>query len=252
MKTLENPAAANISDKRKCGKINFLVIMAISFFTLIGFSNSTKAQGPEINANIDLPSWAPYYENANVVRYYYFPDIECYYDVMNREFIYLEDGQWMFGNSLPPVYAWFDLNNCFIVALNARVFEPWRHFHYYVAHYPRYYYRSYYHDIYMDRSRPLRGFNENERSVVYNRPSETRNNSYNGRNGSRQNGYNTNENRQRNEGRQGYSERRVSPIHPSEPMKYYGKSVGRPVKVQKHMKEARMSGNRHGHQHKGR
>ncbi len=248
MRTLKDSTAANIPDNREWRKRKFPVILAISFLLLIGLSNSTKAQGPEINANIDLPSWAPYYENANMVRYYYFPDIECYYDVRNRDFIYLEDGQWMFGRSLPPVYAWFDLNNCFIVALNARVFEPWRHFHYYVAHYPRFYYRSYYHDIYMDRSRPLRGFNENERSVVYNRPSENRNNSYNGRNGS----YNGNENRSQNEGRQGYSERRVTPTHASEPMKYYGKPVGQPVKVQKNMKEAHVSGNRHGHQSGGR
>lgn len=248
MRTSENSAAAIDTEKRKWGTMNFLYIIAISFFLLTGFASSTQAQGLEINAKIDLPSWAPYYENAGMVRYYYFPDIECYYDVRHREFIYLEDGQWMFGNSLPPVYAWFDLNNCFIVALNSRVFEPWRHFHYYVAHYPRFYYRSYYRDIYMDRSRPLRGFNENERSVVYNRPSENRNNSFNDRNGS----FNGRENRSQNEGRQGYPERRVAPTHPSQPMKYYGKPVGRPVKVQRSMKEAHGAGNNHEHANRER
>jgi len=241
MRTIDS-SAAKILVNPVLGKMNFLFIIAISFFLLVGFGNSTKAQGPEINANIELPPWAPYYENANLVRYYYFPDIECYYDVQNHEFIYPEDGQWMFGQSLPPVYAWFDLTNCFIVALDARVFEPWRHFHYYVAHYPRFYYRSYYRDIYRDHSRPLRGFNENERNVVYNRHSGAENNSYKERNGFN-NGIG---NKQRNEGRNNYPDRRVTPTHSSEPMNYYGKHVGRPVKVEKHMKESHGSGKGHG------
>jgi hypothetical protein len=195
-----------------------------------------------------------------MVRYYYLPDIECYYDVRNREFIYMEDGQWMFGRSLPPVYAWFDLNNCFIVALNSRVLDPWRHFHYYVAHYPRFYYRSVYRDRYMDREHPLRGFNENERNIVFNRRSDMEDRSFRrndnrnenrrgemNRNENRREEMNRNGNRQNTEIQRNAPERRVQATHPAEPMRYYGREVGSPVRVQRNMKrseETKVRGNR--------
>ena len=177
----------------------------------------------------------PYYNNQNLVRYYYLPDI-CYYDVMNREFIYMEDGMDVW--SLPPVYRWFDLDNCFIVALNARVFEPWRHFNYYVAHYPRYYYRTVYRDRYRDRYRPLRGFNENERDVVYNRRSDRENNSFERRNDERREENNRFENREENSVRRNFPERRVESTRSSQPVQYNSKEIGRPVRVQRNMKRA--------------
>lgn len=224
--------------------LGFAIIILL---TLSSWSLKAVAQRVEIQASIELPSWAPYYGNPQLVRYYYLPDIECYYDVRNHEFIYMEDGEWMFGRSLPRIYSWFDLNNCFIVALDARVIEPWRHFHYYVAHYPRYYYRTVYRDIYRDRDRPIRGFNENERNVVYNRRSDRDDHTYNrkidvGREDNdrrelKREVTNRNDNKQTNEVRRDYPERRVEPTHPAEPVKYYGKDVGRPVKVQRNMKK---------------
>ena len=246
MKTFKDQIAED-----NCGMLhlvnkNILGLAALFVIFLTSCTTPTVAQRVEVGINFNLPSWAPYYANASTVRYYYLPDIECYYDVMNREFIYMEDGEWMFGRSLPPIYAWFDLNNCFIVALNARVFEPWRHFHYYVAHYPRFYYRTVYRDIYRDRNRHLRGFNENERNVVFNHRSEMEdysrsrsNNDYRrAENNVRQAENNRIENRQENAVRRDFPERRVEPTHPAEPMKYYGREVGRPVKVQRNMKQA--------------
>lgn len=205
---------------------------------LSGCSAPTVAQRAQVSINFNLPSWAPYYENAHLVRYYYFPDIECYYDVMNREFIYMEDGEWMFGRSLPPIYRWFDLNNCFIVALNARVFEPWRHFNYYVAHYPRYYYRTVYRDRYRDHNHPLRGFNENERNVVFNKRADRDHYTIERRNDERRNGNNRIENREDNNVRRSFPERRVESTRSAQPVNYNGKGVGRPVRVQRNMKKA--------------
>ncbi len=223
-----------------------LAVVAIFIFSLLGLSTPAIAQRAEFQVNINLPSWAPYYEHANLVRYYYLPDIECYYDLRNREFIYMEDGEWMFGRSLPPIYSWFDLASCFVVALDTRVLEPWRHFHYYVAHYPRFYYRTVYKDIYRNNDRHLRGFNENERNVVFNSREEMDNHFAHPRNEARQ---------ERTESRQegnvrvesrtpnkdvkiNFPERRVEATHPAEPVNYYGREVGRPVRVQRNMKKA--------------
>jgi hypothetical protein len=61
-----------------------------------------------ININIgDQPRWrAPGYD---YVEYYYLPDIETYYYVPQRQFIYLSNGRWVFASSLPYRYRNYDL-----------------------------------------------------------------------------------------------------------------------------------------------
>jgi len=84
-------------------------------------------------------------------------------DDFNQEFAYLQDGNWMFAASLPPMYPGFDLYNAYVVVLDAHVFEPWMHHHYYVAHYPR----NYYHSVYnVNDTREVRGFNENAAAEI--------------------------------------------------------------------------------------
>lgn len=220
------------------------------------------AQRTQVSINLELPGWAPYYENHQTVRYYYIPDIECYYDVMNREFVYLDDGVWVFSRLLPPAYAWVNLNDCFVVVLNSRVVQPWRHFHYYVAHYPRYYYRTVYRDRYMDNEHRLRGFNENERNVVYNHRNEMGEHPADRRVESRRREEtrfeNRNENTDRRESRQENSnvrpsqERKTESVRPSEPIKYYGKQVGSPVRVQRNMKKEESNGKEEKSRREGR
>lgn len=256
MKTSTQQTPANFRTRYR-RSIRGLVVLSIAF--LWSCTTPTTAQRVEIGVNIDLPGWAPYYNNANLVRYYYLPDIECYYDLRNREFIYMEDGEWMFGRTLPRAYAWFDLNTCFVVALDARVYQPWRHFHYYVAHYPRFYYRNVYRELYRDHNRPLRGYNENERAVVFNRRIERdddedrrfrwnesrreENNYKRDENRFRREENNRFENRQGDEARQKFPERRVEPTQPAQPMRYYGREIGRPVKVQRNMKQSEIKVN---------
>lgn len=108
------------------------------------------------------PQWAPpYYSGA---RYYYLPDLELYYDLSAREYIFLVDGRWRFSPYIPAMYQNYDLENCFCVVLNVEVYKPWLHHQYYVSHYPRYYYRDYY-----DHSNIayVRAYNENLRRAVY-------------------------------------------------------------------------------------
>ncbi|HET9571325.1 MAG TPA: hypothetical protein VFP20_07970 [Bacteroidales bacterium] len=110
----------------------------------------------------DNPRWAPPYYNG--ARYYYLPDLELYYDLATREYIYLLDGQWYFSPYIPAMYRNYDLDNCFSVVLNVNVYRPWLHHQYYLSHYPRYYYRDYY-----DHSNIpyVRAYNENIRRAIY-------------------------------------------------------------------------------------
>jgi len=130
----------------------FLLLLTIS---LKGFSQ----QPP-----IEVPTWAPAYENPNQVQYYYLPDLEVYYDVWNHEFVYLEDGNWLFSATLPAVYGNYDLYGGHVVILDYRVHQPWMHHELYVSHYPRYYH----HSVYVGgKGEYSTAFDENSRKSYY-------------------------------------------------------------------------------------
>lgn len=149
-------------------KFKTIAIIAVFTFIVSGF---TACMSPYYTSDeqvvYDNPDWAPPYYSG--VRYYYIPDIEVYYDLGERVFIYLDNGYWRYSRMLPGMYAGFNLRDCYSIALNVRVYEPWRHHQYYVSNYPRYYYRDYY-----DRSNIpyVRGYNENTRSAFFWRNNE--------------------------------------------------------------------------------
>lgn len=142
-------------------KLMMVSVILISMFTFAGCSSYNYAT-TEPQVIYENPQWAPDYYAG--VRYYYLPDIEVYYDLTMRDFIYLNNGRWMYSRMLPPMYSYYDLYSGYVILLNTNIYRPWMHHQYYVSHYPRYYYRDYY-----DRSNfaYVRGFNENQRSAIY-------------------------------------------------------------------------------------
>ena len=55
------------------------------------------------------PVWAP---NAPAtVKYYYLPDIETYYDVPAKRYLYLNHGTWVSTATLPTYYRGYNLRN---------------------------------------------------------------------------------------------------------------------------------------------
>jgi hypothetical protein len=192
--------------------ILFRKLFVLAILLAVGFGPTvfTQAQAQQY----PNPEWAPAYYSG--VRYYYMPDIEVYYDLSNRDFVYLENGQWMFSNYLPPAYNGYDLYTGYVISLNFNVFEPWMHHHYYVAHYPRYYY----HNVYKrDEIAGIRGFNENERKPIYWKPEER------GR---------VEESRRHDHDR---DERKPEPTRAPQQPHYYGREIGKPVPVHAQMRE---------------
>ena len=151
-------------------------------------------------ATVTPPDWAPAYDNAPQVQYYYMPDIEVYYDVWRHEFVYLEEGNWLFSATLPSMYSWYDLRRGHVVVLDHRVHRPWMHHELYVSHYPRYYHHVVYRTD--EHGRP-HGYNENSRKAIYDPHPEK-------------------------EMPRTQPERRT-------PVQYQNKYVGQPVNVDKHM-----------------
>ena len=143
--------------------ISTIVLFGLLFSRCTIYDYSTYP----VSESYENPYWAPDYNTGT--RYYYLPDIETYYDLSSREFIYLQNGHWSYSPVLPPYYSDFYLDDCYVVVVSYNTYQPWMHHQYYVSHYPRYYYRDYY-----DRSNIpfVRGYNENSRSAIYWKESE--------------------------------------------------------------------------------
>jgi len=145
----------------KTKQLTVVLTVALFAFTFSSCVVPVETASARVSVRYVNPPWAPPYYAG--VRYYYFPDLELYYDLADGDFVFLSNGRWYFSRELPPFYSEFDLNNAFVISLNVSVFQPWRHHQFYISHYPRYYYRNFYRN---DHQR-MRGFNENERRPIY-------------------------------------------------------------------------------------
>jgi hypothetical protein len=112
-----------------------LLIAAIG----IGFlaAAPVKAQ-VSLSVNIGLqPAWGP--RGYDHVDYYYLPDVDAYYDVPSRNYVYIVGNSWVHRPYLPARYRGYDLYGGRKVVINSR--NPWlRHNTYrtrYVTNYRR-------------------------------------------------------------------------------------------------------------------
>ncbi|HMK04383.1 MAG TPA: hypothetical protein VK489_09335 [Ferruginibacter sp.] len=82
---------------------------ALFVFTALLTGNRTEAQvRVNVNVNIgDQPEWGPV--GYDYAEYYYMPDIETYYYVPRRQFVYMDGGRWIFSSGLPPRYSSYNL-----------------------------------------------------------------------------------------------------------------------------------------------
>lgn len=101
----------------------------VSIFTAITFiaaaSNSYGQVSVGVNVNIGRqPLWGPV--GYDYVEYYYLPDIDAYYYVPRRQFVYLSNGKWLFATALPGRYSGYDLYTGYKVVIN----EPRAYLHY--------------------------------------------------------------------------------------------------------------------------
>lgn len=100
------------------------------------FTAETKAQvSVGLNINIGRPSWGV--PGNYVGDYYYMPEIDTYYDIPHRQFIYLQGSNWVYASSLPYMYRNYDLNRGYKVVINEP--RPYLRGTYYRSRYSNYY-----------------------------------------------------------------------------------------------------------------
>lgn len=94
-----------------------MLLFSLLFLTITTFNNIEAQVRVNVNINIgSQPNWGP--TGYDYVDYYYLPDIETYYYVPTRQFIYLSGGNWVFATSLPARYRSYNLYTGYKVVVN--------------------------------------------------------------------------------------------------------------------------------------
>lgn len=110
--------------------------LMIALFLVIGMV-ATKEANAQVNVNINIgnqPAWGP--TGYDYVNFYYLPEINCYYDVMRGQFIYLSGSRWIYTRSLPSRYRSYNLYNTYKVVVNQP--RPYRYNRNHMREYARY------------------------------------------------------------------------------------------------------------------
>jgi hypothetical protein len=97
-----------------------LLIGAFLVFGSLALTQRSEAQvrfGFNINVGQQPPWRVPGY---NYVEYYYLPEIDAYYNVPRRQYVYMNNGQWVFSSSLPYQYRNYDLYRANKIVVNRR------------------------------------------------------------------------------------------------------------------------------------
>ncbi|MES2332587.1 MAG: hypothetical protein V4539_23470 [Bacteroidota bacterium] len=110
-----------------------LTVLTALIFSLLISSHSRAQISVHINIG-SQPAWGP--EGYDYVDYYYLPDLDVYYNVPQRQFIYPEGGRWVFASSLPGRYHNYNIYNTYKVVVNEP--RPYLRANVYRAKYARY------------------------------------------------------------------------------------------------------------------
>lgn len=83
-----------------------------------GFLYQSASAQVRVNFKINIgsqPVWGP--TGYDHVEYYYMPDIDAYYYVPKRQYIYQQRGRWIFSTTLPSRFN-YDLYSGYKVVIN--------------------------------------------------------------------------------------------------------------------------------------
>jgi hypothetical protein len=110
--------------------------LVLLMFSAALYSPELKAQ-VKVNVSLNVgaqPDWGPdgYYH----VEYYYLPDIDAYYYVPKRQFIYFESNRWVFAAALPARSASYNLYRGYKIIINEP--RPYIHHNFYHVKYAKY------------------------------------------------------------------------------------------------------------------
>ncbi|TDO20775.1 hypothetical protein [Pedobacter duraquae] len=110
------------------------VLIAVLIGVASMSSITAKAQ-ISINVNIgQQPAWGP--TGYDHVDYYYLPDVDAYYYVPGQQYVYQDNGAWVWRSSLPSRYSGYDLYSGYKVVMNTP--RPYLSHQTHITQYSRY------------------------------------------------------------------------------------------------------------------
>lgn len=87
---------------------------------LAGVAAPAQAQ---VNINIQTPGWGPAVRSN--AQYYYIPEIDAYYDLYDRSYVYFDGLNWLRSYQLPVVYQGYDPYQFHPVVIDYIGAQPW-------------------------------------------------------------------------------------------------------------------------------
>lgn len=100
------------------------LFLACAIFFCCAAVSQSHAQSISVNINLNVdkqPAWGP--EGYDYAGFYYFPDLNIYFDVNNSLFYYLSGSNWISNAFLPDKYRRYDLYSLYKVVINDS--KPW-------------------------------------------------------------------------------------------------------------------------------
>lgn len=91
---------------------NLKNILTLTALLIACIANAQTAQKKNINGQLIDPA------TNCVLRYYYFPNLEAYYDTQKNIYYYTEEGKWTTAEELPAGYRGYSLYNKVNVIIN--------------------------------------------------------------------------------------------------------------------------------------
>lgn len=97
---------------------------------LFMFSIQSQAQNISVGININTtPRQTVRYVETTAPSYYYYPEIETYFDINSSIYIYFSNNSWIRSRSLPVYYRDYDIRRGQRVILDYRGSKPYTHYH---------------------------------------------------------------------------------------------------------------------------
>ena len=94
-------------------------IILLTALSICGFVFQSASAQVRVSVGINIgsqPVWGPV--GYSHVEYYYMPDIDVFYYVPRRQYVYMERGNWIFAASLPYRYNHYNINTGYKVVIN--------------------------------------------------------------------------------------------------------------------------------------
>ncbi len=112
----------------KFGSLNLSKIVLASCLFIL----SLETQGQNISVGINIntaPRERVRYVETPAPSYYYYPEIETYFDINSSLYIYFSNNNWIRSRSLPVYYRDYDVRHGHRVVIDYRGSRPYTHYH---------------------------------------------------------------------------------------------------------------------------